>query len=49
VVEVWSSPIIDQPPLLVRAVRPGEERRQRLFNIHLGEPEPALFAVLDTP
>jgi hypothetical protein len=49
VVEVWSSPVIDQPPLLVQTARPGEQRKQRLFNIRLGEPDPALFAVLDTP
>jgi hypothetical protein len=49
VVEVWSSPTIDQPPLLVQTARPGEQRRQRLFNIRLGEPDAALFAVLDKP
>jgi len=49
VTEIWSSLVIDQPPLLVRTTRPGEEVTQRMFNVRLGEPPPGLFAKLDLP
>jgi hypothetical protein len=47
--EVWQAKLIDQPPLLVKSRRPGEERTERLFNIRIGEPDPQLFAPLDAP
>jgi hypothetical protein len=50
VTEVWTSDVIDQPQLSSRTVRAnGQEDTRRLFNIRLGEPHPALFAVLDEP
>jgi hypothetical protein len=45
--EVWHALLIDQPPILVKSKGPTEERTERLFNIRVGEPDPALFAPLE--
>ena len=47
--EVWNARAIDQPPLLVRTRTASLERVERLFNVRLGEPDPGLFAPLDSP
>jgi hypothetical protein len=48
VTEIWSTPVIDQPELFYRSVRSDREETKRLFNIKLREPDPTLFAALDT-
>ena len=45
--EVWHALAIDQPPLLVKSKGPNRETTERLFNIRIGEPDPALFAPLE--
>jgi hypothetical protein len=45
--EVWTSPLLVDHPVLVRADRGGVHRVERLFNIRFGEPDPALFDVVD--
>ena len=47
VVDVWNAKVIDQPPLLIRRQEASREKTERLFNITLGDPDPALFAPLD--
>jgi len=47
--EIWTAAAIDQPSLLSRTLRPDREETKRLFNIKLDEPDPALFAPLDSP
>lgn len=49
VVEAWTALSIDQPSLLVRTKEPSREETKRLFNIRIGDPDPALFAPLDAP
>lgn len=44
---MWNAKAIDQPPLLIRRTEASLEKTERLFNIHLGDPDPALFAPLD--
>jgi len=49
VTEVWTALRIDQPNLLLRITSPDREQVKRLFNIRFQEPDPALFAPLESP